>query len=272
MKKDIRFRSYYHGVFDAVSLLNKRIFHFPSDVVVASENKWKTKLEIVLDEERSALHRCEAEMVVRRSRVAWLEQVQADDLGDRYLWRKGLEALRSWKIKTASHHAKRKAVRSEAQSKSKMRKIDDCPPERVTLDQPSVSFVNCPYYEDIDRKVVCVSDSDQIEADREGFGSAPATPQLDSAMGVGSLIIPSKKTEDESEDVYRQLKKLVDEPVGSGSKGEPSKPKPKVGMRSGMKKGSKSQIRFSRVYSYCFAIQGSLLINNRKPNQSVFTL
>ena len=145
MKKDIRFRSYYHGVFDAVSLLNKRIFHFPSDVVVASENKWKTKLEIVLDEERSALHRCEAEMVVRRSRVAWLEQVQADDLGDRYLWRKGLEALPSWKSKTARHAAKRKAVRSEAKSKSKTRKVDDCASERDTLDQPSVSFVNCPY-------------------------------------------------------------------------------------------------------------------------------
>ena len=97
---------------------------------------------------------------------------------------------------------------------------------------------------------MCVSDSDQIEADREGFGSAPAAPKLDSAMGVGSRIIPSKETEDESEDVYRQLKNLVDEPVGSGSKGEPSKPKPKVGMRSGMKKGSKSRICDSRVFSY----------------------
>ena len=49
MKKDSRFRLYYHGVYDAVRLLHKRIFDFPSDVVVASENKWKTKLEIALD-------------------------------------------------------------------------------------------------------------------------------------------------------------------------------------------------------------------------------
>ena len=42
----------------------------------------------------------------------------------------------------------------------------------------------------------------------------------------------------------------MDEPVASGSRGEPNKPKPKVGMRSGMKKGSKSRIRDSRVYSY----------------------
>ena len=95
MKKDSRFRSYYHGVYDAVRLLYKRIFYISSVVVVESEKKWTTKLEIALDEERSALDRCEAEIVVRRSRVAWLEQVQADELGDRYLWRHGLEALPS---------------------------------------------------------------------------------------------------------------------------------------------------------------------------------
>ena len=119
MKKDSRFRSHYHGVYDAIRLLHKRVFDFSSDVVVASENKWKSKLEIALDEERSALDRCEAEIAVRRSRVAWLKKVQSDDLGDRYLWRKGMEALPSWKSKTARHAAKRKAVRSEAQGKLK---------------------------------------------------------------------------------------------------------------------------------------------------------
>ena len=63
-------------------------------------------------------------------------------------------------------------------------------------------------------------------------------------------IIPSQENEDESEDVYRQLKELVDEPVASGSKEEPSKSKPRIGMRPGMKKGSKSRIHSSRVYSY----------------------
>ena len=82
-------------------------------------------MEIALDEERGALDRCEAEIFVRRSRVAWIEQVQADELGDRYLWRHGLIALPSWKSKTARHTAKRKAVRSDPQSKLKTRKIDD---------------------------------------------------------------------------------------------------------------------------------------------------
>ena len=85
------------------------------------------------------------------------------------------------------------------QSKFKTRKIDDCPQEKDTLDQPRVSFVNCPYYENTERRLVCVSDSEQDEADRERFGSTPATPELDSAMGAGSWIIPSKETEDKSD-------------------------------------------------------------------------
>ena len=128
------------------------------------------------------------------------------------------------------------------------------------------------FNDESERRVVYRSDRELDNTSREKFCSATADPEPDSAMGVRSWTILSKETEDESEDVYRQLKELVDEPVASENKGELSKPKPKVGMRSGMKKGSKSQIRFSRVYSYCFAIQGSLLINNRKPNQSVFTL
>ena len=63
-------------------LLYKRIFNVSSAVVVESEKKCVTKLEIALDEERGTLDRCEAEIVVRRSRVAWLEKVQGDELGD----------------------------------------------------------------------------------------------------------------------------------------------------------------------------------------------
>ena len=43
----------------------------------------------------------------------------------------------------------------------------------------------------------------------EGSGSTPATPELDSAMGVWSWIDPSKEVFDET--AYRQLKELVDE-------------------------------------------------------------
>ena len=138
MKTDSRFRAYYHSVYDAVRLLHKRIFDVSSEVIVESERKWRSKLEIAQDEEHEALERCEVEIVVRQSRVAWLEQVQADDLRDRYHWRKGLEALLSWKSKSARHAAKRKAAKSSLVSDPKKTKVDVPPqveavPERRTV-------------------------------------------------------------------------------------------------------------------------------------------
>ena len=142
MKTDSRFRTYYHSVYDAVRLLHKRIFDVSSDVIVESERKWRSKLEIALDEERGALERCEVEIVDRRSRVAWLEQVQADDLRDRYHWRKGLEALPSWKSKSARHAAKRKASKSSLVSEPKKTKIDFLPQVEAVPEQRTVGLVD----------------------------------------------------------------------------------------------------------------------------------
>ena len=55
------------------------------------------QLDHVLEEERGALERCEEEILARRSRVTWLEQIKADDLQDRNLWRSGLVPLPVWK-------------------------------------------------------------------------------------------------------------------------------------------------------------------------------
>ena len=84
MKTDSRFRNYYLSVYDALRILHKRIFDEPPDIIVQSEERWNSKLEIPLEEERGALERCQVEIVARQSRVSWLELVQADDLGDRY--------------------------------------------------------------------------------------------------------------------------------------------------------------------------------------------
>ena len=191
MKIDGRFRSYYHSVYDAVRLLHKRIFDFSSEVIVESERKWSSKLEIALEEERGALERCEAEIVVSRSRVAWLEQVEGDDLGDRYLWRKGLEALPSWKSKSARHAAKRKAVKSNLENKPKKSKIKVGPQVNAAPDQRSARLVNYSDDEDTTRRVVYTSNNELKDISVEGSGLTSATPELDSAMGVGSQIYPS---------------------------------------------------------------------------------
>ena len=53
------------------------------------------------------LERCEVEIYARRSRVSWLEQIKADQLQDRNLWRSGLVPVPVWKRKV-KRHAKRK--------------------------------------------------------------------------------------------------------------------------------------------------------------------
>ena len=163
MKTNFRFRNYYLSVYDALRILHKRIFDEPSDVAVQSEEHWSSKLEIALEEERGALERCQLEIVVRQSRVSWLEQVQADDLGDRYHWRQGLEALPCWKSKTARHAAKMKMARSRSklgQSKPKKTKIDVLPQEKAVPDQRTVALVDYSDNEDTYRQVVFISQSE----------------------------------------------------------------------------------------------------------------
>ena len=111
MKSDARFRNYYLSVYGAFRIQHRRIFDEPSAVVVQSDEHWSSKVEIALDEERRALERCQEEIISRQARVSWLEQVQADNFGDRYLWRQGLIPLPSWKSKAARHAAKRKAAK-----------------------------------------------------------------------------------------------------------------------------------------------------------------
>ena len=85
----------------------------------------------------------------------------------------------------------------------------------------------------------------------EGSGSAPATLELDSTVGVGSRIDLTGEGSDEV--AYRQLKELVDEPSSSDTRKDKSKLDFKQisrGMRAGAKKISKTRICNTRVNSY----------------------
>ena len=67
--------------------------------VIQAEKHWSSKLDHVLEEEPGALEHCEEEIIARRSRVTWLEQIKADELKDRNLWRLGLVPLPVWRRK-----------------------------------------------------------------------------------------------------------------------------------------------------------------------------
>ena len=64
-----------------------------------AKNHWSSKLDHVLKEERGALEHYEEDITARRSRVTWLEQIKADELKDRNLWRLGLVPLPVWRRK-----------------------------------------------------------------------------------------------------------------------------------------------------------------------------
>ena len=62
-------------------------------VVIKAEKHWTTQLDCIQEEERGALKLCEEEIVARRARVTWWEQIITDELNDRNLWRSGLVPL-----------------------------------------------------------------------------------------------------------------------------------------------------------------------------------
>ena len=89
--------------------------------------------------------------------------------------------------------------------------------------------------------VLISSKGEQSQLLTEGSGSAPATLELDSTLGVGSWIDLSREGSDEV--ACRQLKELLDEPSSSDSKKDKSKPNFKLvsrGMRAAGKKISKA--------------------------------
>ena len=121
--------------------------------------------------------------------MSWLEQVQADEFGDRYLWRDGLTPLPSWKSKVAKHAAKRKAAKLYPNpSESKKLKIDVPLKEKPVSDLRTVRMVDYSDDEDPTRRVVFRSEDELSKVSAEGSGPSPPTPELDSAMGIWRRI------------------------------------------------------------------------------------
>ena len=68
-------------------------------------------------------------ITARKARVAWLEQIKADELIDRNLWRSGLVPLPVWRRKVKKHVAKRKG-NNPAPATDKKRKVDEASLEK----------------------------------------------------------------------------------------------------------------------------------------------
>ena len=148
MKVNQKFRTYGFRFYDALRLLYRRIYDESLETVIQVEKHWSSKLDHVLEEERGALECCEEEILARRSRVTWLEQIKADYFQDRNLWRSGLVPLPVWKRKVKKQ-AKRKA-NNPAPTADKRQRIEE-PSMELKESSPG-------------RRVRLVSDSDEGES------------------------------------------------------------------------------------------------------------
>ena len=180
--------------------------------VIQAEKHWSCKLDHVLEEECGALESCKEEITARRSRVAWLEQIKADELKDRNIGRSGLVPLPVWRRKVKKH-ANRKANIS-AHDPDKRQKIKESsldleegsPGRRVRLISDSDEGESC-------RNVVCVSDSERAGTPETALGLTPSAPELDSIERVRSQIVLRKLPEPESsEAVMKDIMELKSEP------------------------------------------------------------
>ena len=88
-------------------------------MVIQAEKNWSSKLDHVLEREQGALEWCKEKITARRARVVWLEQIKANELKDRNLWRCGLVPLPVWKRKV-----KRKA-NNPGPTTDKRRRVDE---------------------------------------------------------------------------------------------------------------------------------------------------
>ena len=184
MKVDKIFRSYYHGLYDSLRL----IFNTSSVVVIQAEKHWTTKLNHVLEDKQGAQEQCEEEIIARRARVTWLEQIKADELNERNLWRSGLVPLPVWRRMGKKHAAKRKGNKLTT-TFGKKRKVDEesleksSPGRRVKLIPNSKESENS-------RNVVCVSDEEWSCSLDSGSGLTLSILELDFIVTAWIQINP----------------------------------------------------------------------------------
>ena len=125
-------------------------------IVIQAEKHWTTKLDHALEEEQGTLEQCKEEITGRRARVTWLEQIKANKLNDRNLWRFGLVPLPVWRRKGKKHARKRKGNKLTPAS-DKKRKVDEASLEKSSPGRRVRLFSDSDESEG-SRNVVCVSD------------------------------------------------------------------------------------------------------------------
>ena len=123
MIRNSGFRIFYKCLYDALRLMFLRIFNEPAPVVNQLEKELNEGVEKVYQEEKNALEKVEIEVVIRRERVAYMEEVREDwKLKERSRWREGIPQLPVWKRRGGAAGKKRSRSRSKSRPVSAKRR------------------------------------------------------------------------------------------------------------------------------------------------------
>ena len=94
---DPKWQILFSGVYDSLRLLYLRLFNEEARTVELMELQLKHRVELLLAEERLCLERHQKALAVRKSRVLYLESVNADsEFTEQTQWRSKMPSLPRW--------------------------------------------------------------------------------------------------------------------------------------------------------------------------------
>lgn len=180
--------------------------------VMLVEKQLNECIDRMLDQERNALDRCETEVVIRRSRVLWLEEVKSDwKFKERSRWKSGLTPLPSWK---------RKFSQKRSASVSNGNGADQPKEKKVKLAEKSSVLVPVQIVLDSSEINSAVRDEDSAAISLGVLEMVSKSVQTDEVVGARRSRDLSKKKDGEPQNRSRSKKgeevKIKFPPIGSG--------------------------------------------------------
>ena len=110
MTEEERVRRFYTNLYDLLRLCHLRIFDEKAPVIEAVEDSLNKAVVLSLDAEKNGLEADEAQVLIRKRRVSWLEDLTKDwDLKERTRWREVVPGIPKTKLRSGVKRSRSKS-------------------------------------------------------------------------------------------------------------------------------------------------------------------
>ena len=110
MTEEEGFRRFYTNLYDLLRLCHLRIFDEKAPVIEAVEESLNKAVVLSLDAEKNGLKADEAQVLIRKRRVSWLEDLTKDwDLKERTRWREVVLGIPKTKLRSGEKRSRSKS-------------------------------------------------------------------------------------------------------------------------------------------------------------------